>query len=163
MSDLAKGRARHGEAGEFFRDTVLAYGEDDCLIWPYSRNGEGYGRLWHKGRPRSVHRIVCEAIHGPAPTSKHEAAHSCGRGHDGCVAPNHLSWKTPAENHADMVDHGTAPRGEASPNVKLTEANVRKIRLLKGRKSKASIAREFGVSRRLIQHIYSGNSWGWLA
>lgn len=51
---------------------------------------------------------MCQKAHGDPPSPKHDAAHSCGRGHEGCVNPNHLSWKTKKQNQADRITHGTS-------------------------------------------------------
>lgn len=36
-------RSNKGEAQRFFREVVLTYEGDECLIWPYSRDNYGYG------------------------------------------------------------------------------------------------------------------------
>lgn len=96
-----------GEALRFYREVVLPYDGDECLVWPYATKFDGYGMLWLAGRPHIVSRLVCEDANGPAPTPKHDAAHSCGQGRLGCVAKRHLSWKTRLENVADSIAHGT--------------------------------------------------------
>ena len=66
------------------------------------RHKKGYPRgVMVGGRRQSAHRAMCELVHGPAPTPKHQAAHSCHRGCDGCVLPQHLHWATDAENRAE--------------------------------------------------------------
>lgn len=95
-------RASSAEPARYFRDTVLAYEGDDCLAWPFCRDRNGYGKMGGK----IVSRLVCEKEHGPPPTPAHEAAHSCGKGHEACVAKRHLSWKTRAENASERVIHG---------------------------------------------------------
>src|SRR3972149_10759839 len=78
-----------------------------CLIWPFSTNGTGYGRLGVDGKGYYAHRYMCELVNGPPPTPDHEASHDCGNGHLGCVHPRHLEWKTASENHLDRRRHGT--------------------------------------------------------
>lgn len=97
--------AADGEPERFLRETVLAHNGAGCLIWPYTRDGYGYGRIWWGGKMESVHRIVCERADGP-PCGR-EVAHECGNGHLGCVSPLHVRWKTHAENMADKARHGT--------------------------------------------------------
>lgn len=48
-----------------------------------------------------VHRLVCEAFHGPKPTPKHEVAHWDGDKTNN-TAPN-LRWATHKENCQDTV------------------------------------------------------------
>lgn len=108
---LGTGKAMRGDPALFLTSVAAAYDGDDCLPWPYSRNENGYGTLYApKGETTVASRAVCELVHGPAPSDTHMAAHSCGKGHEGCVNPKHLRWATPLENSADKVIHGTASR-----------------------------------------------------
>jgi hypothetical protein len=146
----------------FYEETVLKFEGADCLIWPYARNAKGYGRVLRDGKPRIVSRRVCEEINGPPPTPEHDAAHSCGNGHLGCVTKAHISWKTPKENSADMIAHGRSQRGESHYGAKLTEAQVREIRELKGRVAQRQISEGYGISQSNVSLIQRGKSWDWL-
>lgn len=53
---------------------------------------------------RLVHRLVCEAFHGPAPGPMHVAAHWNDIGTDN--RPSNLRWATARENVADMIRNG---------------------------------------------------------
>jgi hypothetical protein len=76
---------------------------DDCLIWPFDvRDKFGYGRT----NGTTASRAMCSLAHGPAPTNKHEAAHTCGQGHLGCVNPKHLHWATHKDNYKDREHYG---------------------------------------------------------
>lgn len=152
----------HGVPLRFLRDVVLRYQGDDCLTWPFCANGAGYGEITVEGKKRQAHRYICTLVHGEPPTPEHEAAHSCGRGHEACVAPCHLSWKTHTGNQADRVTHGTHDRGERSANAKLTEEQVRQILTMKGTRSQRDIAAEYGVTGAAISEIYRGRNWAWL-
>ncbi len=88
---------------------------------------------------------------GPRPEG-HQAAHSCGRGHDGCFHPKHLSWKTISNNLMDRREHGTVRANPNGQNGLLTEADVVEVRALKGYISQYEIARMFGVGRAAIQY-----------
>lgn len=100
------GRAMTGEPLAWL-STSLLIETDDCVTWPFSRSTAGYGDLRVNGEHVLAHRWVCEKVHGPAPTLLHEAAHSCGKGHEACVNKRHLSWKTHKDNHDDRHAHGT--------------------------------------------------------
>ena len=160
------GRPVYGMAMGFYREVVLTYERDECLVWPFGKNTNGYGMLWMDGRDSIVSRLVCEEEHGPPPTPKHDAAHSCGKGQFGCVNRHHMSWKTRAENMADKLVHGTSTRGEKHSMVKLTEEQVLAIRqraqsdLRRG--VQREIAKELGVSPATINDIVLGKTWGWL-
>jgi hypothetical protein len=124
-----------------------------CLIWPYSRLRQGYAAINRNDKQVYVHRFMCELRHGPPPTAKHQASHSCNRGADGCVNPLHLSWKTPGENQLDRVD------GSGRPQRKLTIEQVDQIRELKGREHIPDTARRFNTSETNIRRIQSGQTW----
>ena len=85
----------------------LSFSGDECLIWPFRRGETGYGRVRWEGKQRNVSRIVCGLVNGEPPSPEHQAAHSCGNGRGGCANPKHLTWKTPQENQADRLVHGT--------------------------------------------------------
>lgn len=135
---------------------------EDCLIWPLTRTPGGYGQLRVRGWAQGAHREVCERAHGPAPTPDHQAAHSCGQGHEGCVNPLHLRWATHSENQMDRAEHGTSNRGEDNHFDKLSEDQVREIRRLHGHVSQQALAARFGVSRSNVQAIQYRKSWAWL-
>ena len=101
-----------------------------------------------------VHRIVCEAFHGPAPEG-HEAAHNDGI-RTNCHEGN-LRWATPAGNAADRDRHGTTRRGERHPGAKLSAEVVRCIRL--SQRSGPALAREYGVCRSVITRIRARKIW----
>ena len=151
-----------GEPERYFREVVLSFAGDECLIWPYHKVGNGYGALKRNGHHKQVHRLACEARHGPPPTPEHDAAHSCGKGHYGCCNPNHLRWATHTENCADRLTHGTHTRGERNGMAKLSEAEVLEIRALRGAMPQREIAVHFGISASLVGDIHRGGRWAWL-
>lgn len=159
--DPLGGGTPQGEPAKFYREIVLTCERgpaDECLIWPYARLSGGYAELGQT----NVSRLVCEERHGPAPTPVHQAAHSCGNGHLACVTKGHLDWKTPLQNKADELIHGTRQRGERINTAKLTEPEVREILSLRGRASQEVIAEWFGVGRTAIGKIHRKESWAWL-
>src|SRR5436853_4529591 len=82
------------KCNKFIRDVVLPYSEDDCLVWPFYRDPDGYpGKIrWNSKIPESACRVVCKIVHGDPPSESSQAAHNCGRGNLGCINPNHLQW-----------------------------------------------------------------------
>lgn len=129
-----------------------------------------------------VHRVVATVFHGQAPTPRHEARHL-----DGDPSNNrkdNIAWGTHAENMADMVRHGRqgptlhpermprgvnhgsrtmphrTPRGERNGAAKITEDDVRALRLIfrdVGNISEA--ARRAGVPRGAAKCIIQGKTW----
>lgn len=157
--DPLGGRTRNGECLEFIETIALKYEGDDCLTWPFARDQNGCGKVWADGRLHYASRYVCERAHGAPPSTRHEAAHSCGNGRLGCVAQNHLRWATPAENQADKILHGTTNRGSRHGMSKLTEQQVTEIRSLIGTMTHAAIARRFDISSSQISSIASRKEW----
>ena len=134
---------------------------DNCLFWPMPHRC-GYPNLRIDGADMKAHRLMCALAHGEPPDVKMQAAHSCGRGHDGCLNPRHLRWATVVENSADRIAHGTANRGERHGANKLTEANARFV--LANRHQPAQyLANRFGVSRATIHRVWKGECWAWLS
>lgn len=160
--DPLGGGTLRGKPLRWIDEVAVPYNSEDCLIWPYSKTRKGYGMVNNCGKMVRVHRYVCELVRGAPPTPEHEAAHSCGKGHEGCVAPGHLSWKTPKENQADRLEHGTHNRGERCGSAKLTEDAVRTILSLKGVETQVSLAERFGVAPSTIRSIHTGRNWAWL-
>ena len=127
------------------------YDRDWCLIWPFSRGRSGYGSYGREDQALYVHRYMCEYRNGPAPSPDHEAAHSCGRGEDGCVNPKHLSWKTSAENQLDRV--------QWQRRQKLTPEQAMEVRSLKGLEHVEITAARFGITETNVRYIQAGKTW----
>lgn len=146
-----KERVENGEAERWIK-SHLNWAGSECLIWPYWRDKNGYGPS----------RKMCEAAHGKAPDPNMQAAHSCGRGHDGCVNPSHLRWATRIENQQEMVAHGNSNRGEKNPMTSLSEGDVCEIRRCALSASQVQVARQFGVTQGTVSRIVRRETWGWL-
>jgi len=145
--------------------------------------------LYLSGEPHVVlvHRLVCQAFHGPAPSSRHEVAHCDGNGLN-----NHrdnLRWATPKENEADKIIHGTSlagkacnvpvgrrakgpthgrhtkpertARGERNGRSRLTDDMVVEIRL--DERPRKQIAASYGVSVTMVGFIQRGLAWAHVA
>jgi len=148
VSDL--GRVRNVDTGK------LLFGEVD-------RDGYRRVNLVVRGHrlKRRVHRLVCEAFHGPPPEG-HEVAHLDGdKRHN---AARNLAWVTRSENIKHQVVHGThqanPKRGADHPQAKLSAEQVAKIRQLfaEGRSGRA-LAAQFGIGSSHCSKIIRGASW----
>ncbi len=136
-----------------------SYASDDCLIWPFYKK-RGYGAVTLPGGKQTpASRQMCILAHGEPPSLSHVAAHTCGKGSDGCVNPRHLRWATQSENEADKRLHGTALLGERHPHTSLTESDVRAIRLAARQLSSTQIADLFGISSSGARAIIRGRTW----
>lgn len=154
-------RTETGKAPAYFQQVVLPFNGEECLIWPFAKSETGYGSLHIPGNGcKAVHRLVCETVHGPAPSSRHLAAHNCGN--RSCCNPIHIRWATPGENQLDRVPHGTHARGTRQLNSKLTEDDVKEIRQLLPLARRSDIAKIFGVTAAAIYRIEKRKAWAWL-
>lgn len=158
--DPLGGGMPRGETNAFF-DFALQYDGDECLIWPYAKDAAGYAQINFEGRVRYVHREVCIKKNG-MPHDGMVAAHSCGKGHLGCVSPSHVRWATRKENADDMIEHGTRAFGENTAAAKLTNKQAIEIKSMKGSMTQERIAKIYGVSRQTISDIHTGRRWSWL-
>jgi hypothetical protein len=108
-----------------------------------------------------VHRLVCEAFHGPAPSEQHVVAHWNGIKTDN--RPENLRWATLVENWADSRRHGTAPIGERSGHARITEADVYAIRQrVQHGQRLTQISRELGLTRNTVNHVIHCRTWAHL-
>lgn len=69
----------YGAPQRFLKDVIFNCKSDDCLWWPFGDRA----RMVFNGKKRDVPRIICEHLYGPAPTTKHQASHTCNHGHLG--------------------------------------------------------------------------------
>lgn len=159
--DPIAGKTPYGEPHAFFEQALIA-DTTECINWPFAKTSDGRSQIWVNGRLRLAARIICERAYGTPPTPQHEAAHSCGNGHQGCINPKHLRWATRAENQSDRIIHNTHNRGERNGQAKLTESDVLNIRRrVSLGETQAAMARYYGVGETTIGHIVRGESWAW--
>lgn len=127
-----------------------------CIEWPHYIGRQGYGRARVEGRAQSVPAyLLSKRIPKPDDGGLYDCAHSCGN--RACVNPNHLSWKTPKENSADKVAHGTLLYGERVGNSKLTKSQV--IRIFNDERSSSEVSKDYPVTASHIAFIKRGGSW----
>ena len=152
-----KGKTSRNEISSWLNRHVL-YASDECLIFPFWIDNQGYGRASYDGAEMSASRVMCILAHGLPPDPTLEAAHGCHT--PACVNPAHLRWATHLENVHDMHENGTFPRGENMPQTKLTEKQVREIRSSVLRN--IDLSRMYGVTASTICNIKKRRAWGWL-
>lgn len=118
----------------------------------------GYVKVFLAGKNYWVHRLVCEAFHGPAPAPNLHAAHLDGRPSNNFAT--NLQWKTGRENAQDKRAHGTHLEGARAGSAKLTEAQVEALRI--SPRLAVEEAALLGVSVGTIQRIRRGARWAHL-
>ena len=81
--------------------------DGQCLVWLGARTS-GYAQTFFEGKRRLVTRMILADQLGVGIDDldpQVHALHSCDRGHDGCVTPEHIHPGTHAENVQESVDH----------------------------------------------------------
>jgi len=129
---------------------------DGCWIWKACKNKDGYGKFRYQKDAIKSHRFsyCLHNICSLESISEFVIRHSCHN--PSCVNPDHLSTGTNQDNVNDMIAAGRQVilRGEAHGRCKLTDEQVRAIRVAEGLHK--DIAVRFGVSRHHICCIKSG-------
>lgn len=105
-----------------------------------------------------LHRLICEAHHGPCPAGM-ECRHIDGDKKNN--AAENLSWGTKAKNETDKQIHGTVSSGEKNGMAKLTSADVVNMRIRRKStgESYAKIASDFGVSTMAAYRAITKKQW----
>jgi len=125
------------------------------------KHGYRYFNATLNGRRKTlkIHRLVCEAFHGPAPSPKHCVAHGDGD----CLnnAASNLRWATTKENHEDRRLHGTHPTGSLNPRAVLSENDVISIRRIyqSGGMTTYQLGERYGVNASVIQKLLKRETW----
>jgi len=148
-------RAERGAALRYLEAHVVFEGHE-CLPYPFRKDTNGYGAANYNGKHIGAHRLMCILAHGEPPFPGAEAAHLCGKGHEGCVNPQHLSWKTRQQNIDDAWRAGSLHRG-ARARGKLDAWQVDQIR--QDSRVQSEIATAYGVDQSTVSRIRSGLRW----
>lgn len=144
---------------ERFRAIGWTTTDKGCWEWNGARNPRGYGQLSAgprdsegKSWPLYAPRVSWELENGPIPDGM-VACHKCDN--PPCVNPGHLFLGTRADNNADMAAKRRTRNGERRPQHKLTDAQVRQIRVRyeAGGVSQRALADEYGVSQAAISLV----------
>lgn len=119
-------------------------------------------RVGGRKRTLKVHRTVLLAFVGPCPDGM-EACHGPGGKLDNRLA--NLRWDTSASNVADRYTHGETLKGEKNVKHKLTEQDVRDMRVIYrgGGISYRALAGMFGVTASTAHKAVVGLQWGHVA
>jgi len=166
--------AMASEIERFLSKIDFSPGPEACNPWT--------GGFFSNGRPRfclsaapyaSVHatRYGWTLIWGPIPSRLLGVLHTCDW--PPCMNPMHWFLGTAAVNQADMAAKGRSLFGSRNARTRLAEADILVIkrdllplvpigkgsRKEAGQISIADIARRYGVSHGLINHIRAGRTW----
>jgi hypothetical protein len=136
--------------------------ENGCWEWTFYKDKDGYGIY----KQRRAHRVAYELWKGKIPVGQ-LVRHKCDN--PPCVNPEHLEIGTQSDNMRDMVERGrhraktcsqSIPRGEKHANSKLTEDDVREIRILRGFGfTFKELGNMYGICRQLATDIVYMKRW----
>jgi hypothetical protein len=154
----------------FWASVDRSGGDSACWLWTGGRARGGYGRLWVNGKTTVAHRFSYELHNGPV-TDGLVVMHRCDN--PPCCNPAHLTVGTNADNTADMVAKGRAPKGnpdaleiarplgEKHHNAKLTMQSAQEIVRLyqQGGSSMRSLADRYGVQAMSVCKVIHGKTW----
>jgi hypothetical protein len=159
------------------RDPVLRFWRfvlktETCWLWQGSLRRGGYGRFSPAAGQSVAAHVFSYELHFGLFFPGLWVCHRCDT--PSCVNPAHLVLGMPADNIRDAIRRQrlaiglrngkythpeSRPRGSTHGMAKLTEEDIRRIRLLAASHSHADIARMFAVWRPTISSILRGKNW----
>ena len=145
------------QLSELDDDPSLPWNNYPCLEWPRARTMDGYGKFKFRSSTVYAHRTAYQMAYGGT-LDGFVICHHCDN--PPCFRPSHLFAGTQRDNLADCIRKGRNNRGERGGNARLTECQVRAIRIdcLVGM-SHSAIATKFGVTRRYVGNIVNYQRW----
>jgi hypothetical protein len=131
-----------------------------CFIWLKAANStSGYGVVRHENRLWMAHRLAYSLNHQVQIEPHIDICHRCDNRL--CVNPDHLFAGTRSDNMQDCKRKGRLSlpmlTGEALPQAKLSEQEVRAIRA--DTRARSAIAEDYGVHRDTIKAVQSRQTW----
>lgn len=143
--------ARNGRQSQrLVKGTLRKYSYDRGGYLQVSLHAEG------KNCTKKVAGIVARAFIGARPIGA-DVCHN-----DGCRTNNmsyNLRYDSRAGNMADAMHHGTIALGESRPQSKLTEKDIRKIRVECKSRAISDVAKELGIGRSAVSAIIRRKTW----
>jgi hypothetical protein len=129
--------------------------DDQCWPWKGDQDGKGYGIFTYRGVRRPAHELARSFSVGELRPHGFDTCHSCDV--PLCCNPMHLRFGTRQENVNDMWERGRGLRGDAHPDVKVSDHLVREIRERRALGARqADLAAEYGVSAAYVSEIVNG-------
>jgi hypothetical protein len=144
-------KKRVGVKERFFSKTKRA--ESGCLEWTAAKS-HGYGVFNPTGKLIMAPRMAWILKYGEVEGSLC-VLHKCDN--PACVDYKHLFLGTRGDNHRDKVQKDRSNRGMRHGMAKLTDDQVRQIRMMNG--LQREIAAHFGIDQGLVSRIRNRKYW----
>lgn len=134
----------------------------DCWEWTAALGTTGYGVVTVRGRKQTAPRVAYELTMGPIPAGVC-VLHRCDNRR--CVRPNHLYLGSYRDNALDRESRGRSHDrgGVRNGRARVSAAEVRQLRELRGAVTQEALARRFGISQTQVGAIQRGISWSSVA
>ena len=143
--------------------------QNGCREWSGKYGANGYATVHVDGRYVTLHRLAWETKRGPIP-SGHVVQHLCHNRK--CHEITHLEATTQRRNIDRGMADGRVRRGERHGMARLSEADVRAIKMADtvrlgptGRRPRGffdAMGKRFGVSPGTIRNVCRQLTWSWL-
>lgn len=127
-----------------------------CWLWLAGTSAQGYGRIFHDGKPRLVHRLVYENKFGEIPHGL-DALHHCDN--PLCINPDHIFIGTQRDNNLDRDRKGRTPKGENHYRAKFDSLQIKVIRSIGKSITGRSLAKYFNCAESTISEVLSKRLW----
>jgi hypothetical protein len=137
---------------------------DVCVIWPYQKDRDGYGRVslplsttGGKKIKVAAHRLAFKIANGDWPNPA--GLHRCDN--PSCFNARHIFEGTDKDNHVDQVIKGRTTRGNMQRDAKLTDETVRQARseYIPRKMGFHCLAKKYGVSKMAMRWAVIGRNW----
>ncbi len=131
--------------------------KNGCWEWTGTILDNGYGQFFYMGKNVGAHRFCYANFVGEIP-DKFYVCHSCDN--PSCVNPDHLFTGTPLDNMIDKVQKNRHYYGMDQKKSKLTDNDVKIIRLLISLNVKQKeIAKIYNISETVVSKIKLKKLW----
>ena len=128
-----------------------------CWLWTACKNKGGYGVFRLNKKTYLAHRVAFEMWKN-AISDRLDTRHKCDE--PSCCNPEHLETGTRIENMNDMKERNRQKYGERHWRAKLTEDDVREIKIMLGFGIMSTeLAKRFKISPAGIGDIKTGKNW----
>jgi hypothetical protein len=147
---------------EKFWSKVNKRGADECWPWTHGKDTNGYGVFHIRNKQISSHRVAFMWANKLTHTPTLYTLHTCDN--RACCNPKHMYLGTPTDNMRDKTkrkryDYYKNMRGERNAGAKLTDVQVRKIRIVGHSLKLRDLAKLFNVGVTTICHILQRRTW----